>query len=48
MINFVADNITYPKGNHEINIKSKQLAKGMYLIKLTLNNQDFVYKLIKN
>ena len=48
LINFVADNRTYSEGKHEINIESKQLEKGMYLIKLTLNNQNFVHKLIKN
>ena len=28
--------------------KNSDLLKGMYLLKLTVNNHDFVHKLIKN
>ena len=48
LIKFVADSITYTEGKNEINIKSDSLEKGMYLLKLTINDQDFVYKLVKN
>jgi len=48
LIRFVTDNITYPEGKSEINIKSNLLEKGMYLLQLTLNNEDFGYNLIKN
>jgi len=48
VINFVANNIIYTEGKNEINIESNSLEKGMYLLKLTINNEDFVHKLIKN
>ena len=48
VISFVTDNVTYPEGKNEINIKSNSLEEGIYLLQLTLNNEDFVYKLIKN
>ncbi|MDR1729459.1 MAG: T9SS type A sorting domain-containing protein [Prevotellaceae bacterium] len=48
LVKFVADGITYPEGKNEINIESDSLEKGLYLLKLTINNWDFVYKLIKN
>ena len=48
LINFAADNIVFSEGKNEIKIESDSLEKGMYLLKLTVNNQEFVYKLIKN
>jgi len=48
LLKFAADRITYPEGKNEINIEGDSLEKGIYLLKLTVNNLDFVYKLIKN
>ncbi len=48
LIKVTADNMTYPEGKNEIKIEGGSLEKGMYLLKLTINNLDFVYKLIKN
>jgi hypothetical protein len=48
LIQNIANNISYQKGNHQINVDTHQLNKGIYIVKCIVNNQDLSYKILKN